>query len=875
MFWNAWRHDQDALLWLPSSPQTHQPSQRGTQYYFRDGDHFLATRTANWGSISEWRPIDEYPEALTEAIKWLLFPSDPIESPIPLFIHAWQLLYDVIWQDLPPAEGISGYLARELLLPPTLMPQEADRALEWALANLLRRQYSPNELLEWYLNRIQFDEVIAGVDAASLAYFGTTLTEINTKQSIQLAWQAVSQSHPTLLGEFQSLPTAMNQQGQISDEEALQLISAGPLNEITTHPIHDSTYSEFIELAHDQASTILQNYGYDAKNAFATGLTIITTLDWSQQQQVEQSISEILTIAESAGFDSGAFIAIDVKEGSITSMVGSARLENAPPAPVILPFLYLEGLRGQSNPPLHAATMLLDLPKTYPHPEINGLEINARNSDDEFLGPILFADALETLRAVPIYEAIGSDLGLANAIQIAGRLGWSSLVDETPNHTLLTQGGAVSVLDTAYTYTTLANRGVMHGLPAAMRQSSDRPHDPIAILEIIDAKGNSIWRYEMDDDRYSTSLLDANLADLINVLLMTEENGVHLKGASGNTATDQSGLWHLTYSPQQVFALHLKREESNSFLLTESELENFNQRFLYLTEHIRTQTSWPNNEQFMERSVCVRSGGLANGYCEEIILPFLPDITPSHLDTHWQRIAINRLNGLRASEATPADLIEERIVFLPPKSAQNWWTSNGFETVPDSVDTITTATSKLILKPFSSTTQRGQIPIEGWINPQGLNELEIAFGAGQFPNEWEILEIDPLLLNGQELESPPVILAVWNSNNLNGDYSIRARASYQDNYSETDTIKVLLDNQPPQFSITTQIEDDSVRIEIINVENDITRMDYSIDSMPLGIQTSSPFGFTLSLSMWVGGNLQATAYDAAGNSAEQSLMLGR
>ena len=875
MSWYAWRYDQDALLWLPTSPQTHQPSLQGTQYYFRDGENLLATQTINWGSISDWRQIDEYPEALTEAIKWLLIPLDQIEAPTPQINHAWQLLYDAVWQDLPPAAGISGYLARELILPSTLMPQEADRALEWALANLLRRQYSSDELLEWYLNRIQFDEVIAGVDAASLAYFGTTLSEISTTQSILLAWQAVSQSHPTLLGEFQSLPAAMKQHGHISDEEALQLISAGSLNKITTQPILNSTYADFIKLAQEQASTILQNYGFDAKNAFATGLTIITTLNWSQQQEVQQSISEILTAAESAGYDSGALVAIDVKEGSITSMVGSARHENAPPAPVILPFIYLEGLRGQSNPPLHAATMLLDLPKTYPHPEINGLEINARNSDDEFFGPILLAESLKALRAVPIYEAIGGDLGIANAIQIAGRLGWSSLVDESPNHTLLTRGGAVSVLDAAYTYTTLANRGVMHGLPATMRQSMERPHDPIAILEIIDANGDTIWRYEKDDNRYSTPILDTNLADLINDLLRTEEGWVYLNGASGNTARDHSGVWHLAYSPQQVFALHLKREEDNSFPLTETESEYLNQRFLSLTEQTRTQTSWPDNEQLIEHSVCVRSGGLANGLCEEIILPFLPGISPSQPDTHWQKIAINRFNGLRASEATPADFIEERVVFMPPESAQNWWTSNGYETIPDSVDTVTTAASKLILKPFSSTPQRGQIPIKAWVDPQGLNDLEISFGSGPFPNEWEILEMDPHILNWQEWGALPATLAVWNTSSLNGDHSIRAHASYQDNHSVTDTIRVLLDNKPPQFSISTQIEDDSIRIQITNVENDIIWMEYSIDSIPLGTQTSPPFVFTLSRSMWSGGNLLAAAYDAAGNSAEQSLTLGQ
>ena len=875
MFWNAWRYEQEALLWLPASPPTHQPARQGTQYYSRDGEHLLVTRATQWSAISDWRPLDEFPEALTEAIQWLLLPGGKSETPAPRINHAWQLLYDVVWQDLPPATGISGYLARELILPPTLRPQETDRALEWALANQLRRQYSPDELLEWYLNRLPFDEFISGAEAASLAYFGAILSEISATQAIQLAWEAVSQSHPVLLSEFPALAQALTERGQISDEAAQQLIAAGPLNRMITQPILNSPYADFIAFAHEQAITILQNYGFDANDALATGLNIITTLDWHQQQELEHSLSEILSETESTGLHSSALVVLDVEEGSITSMAGAAGQADASPAPVILPFLYLEGLRGQSNTPLHAASMLLDLPRTYPHPEIIGLEINARNSDDEFFGPILLAEALKTLRAVPIYEAIGGNLGLANAIETAGRLGWSSLVDETPSPSLLTHGGAVSVLDSAYAYAILANQGIMQGMPAVMSQSRERPHDPTTILEILDTNGNRIWRYERDEARYQTAILDAKLAALINALLRSDAGWVQLQGASGHSVTDQSGFWHLAYSPQHVFALHLKRDADDPLPLTITELDNLNQRLSSVSERTRPPKTWPANEHLIEHTVCVRSGGLANGLCEEIVLPFLPEIAPSQIDTHWQRIAINRFNGLLASEVTPAELIEEKVVFVPPVSAQGWWASEGYETMPTTVDTVTTAASRLILKPLSSPTQRGRIPIEGWLDPRGLIELEIAYGAGPYPSKWEILENDPQLYIEQDRGALPGTLAVWDSSNLNGDFTIRARASFQDNLEETDTIRALIDNQPPLFSFTTVMEGDSALIQIHNAENDIIRVEYASDSLPMGIQTSPPFGFTLSRSSWSGGNLQAKAYDAAGNFAERTIALDR
>lgn len=875
IYWNTWRFEREAIEWLPVSPKTHLAQHQSTHFYARDGQQRLSTVSGVQDANSTWLELGEMPIPLVSAMRWLRDSLESQEYASSWLRHAWQMLYQTVWQDLPPVAGVSGELVRSHLMPPALWPHEADRGLEWAIAHQLRRRYSADELLEWFLNRVILAPDISGIEAASQTLFGLSATELNDGQASQLAWLLAQRIAPVGHVDPSKFVTALEPWVELSPEDLLESVTAGVPDLRSSQPSLASENADFMLLAQEQAAQILESIGLDAQDAFASGLTIITSLDWARQQDAIQHWDRILAAADAAedSYDSAALVGIDVQEGSIVYMVGAAHQQNAAPAPLWLPFAYLESMRGQSTSPMHASSMLLDIPSHYPHPKINNLNVAARNEDDEFLGPILLSDALNGLRAVPIYAAIGGNSGVANALSIAGRLGWSSLADETPSLGLLTHSGAVSVLDAAYAYATLANRGVMQGWPVAMRQELARPHDPLTILQIKDSANQTLWRYERDQDIYRSPLIDAQLTDLLNRLLRGDDEAVWLDGSSGLSATESSGAWQLWYTPSHVLLQHQMREDGDTFLLSERAREEMHRLTQTFSPKLEPVLSWPRNDALVEQSVCERSGGLANGICDARILPFLPGISPLHMDTHWQNVTVNRLNGYLASEATPEDLRIGRTVFNPPEPARDWWQDRGFATLPIQEDTITTATQSITLQPFANQALRGPIPIQGWFNPVELTDITIAYGAGLHPSEWQFLELETDVAE-QSRYTFPMTLALWDAENLNGDFTVRAQAFYEDGRSETHTSHTRLDHQPPSFTLIGEWVENALEIHIQEEANDIQKMEYFIDSTPLGVQVSPPFGFALPPTLMKHGvNLLAVAYDAAGNSSQQTLPL--
>ena len=773
-----------------------------------------------------WHALKELPAPLTAATRWLSDSLDKPETLTPPLILAWQLLRGSYWQELPPAPGVSGHLAREQILPPTFATGAAERVREWAIAAALRRQFTTDDLLEWQLNRARFGEAIFGIDSAAVAHFGIAATELNTTQALQLAWLSAQNAYHPIDADFDSLLVAMSEYGDLNADELARARAAGPLLPLAAKPLIHSGYADFINLAREQTARILTGYGYVVSDAFATGLQIDTTLDLAFQHEAQRQISDFLTLADDSGYDSAVLVSINTAEGSVSGMVGPAHKADVPPAPLLLPFLYFENLRGKNFLPTHAATMLLDIPATYPHPEIADLRIAARNADDQFRGPLLLADALRELRAVPAYEAVAGAQGLAATLRIAGRLGWASLADEDPLPTLLTDGGAVSALDTAYAYATFAARGVMHGLPTAMDDSLDRPHEPLAILEIRNAAGDTLWRYDARDVANQTPILDPALADLMNALLREDTDYALLSGTSGPSVAAASGAWTLLFSPAQVIALHLQREDRANFELAPSLADATVGLTTSLAEYDGTEAIWPESENLLERVVCARSGDLANDHCEERRLPFIPGIVPTEIDSYWQNIAINRTNGLLANDETPAARREERVFFTPPAAALDWWLKNGHEIAPTASDTATTATARLRLQPPPNHSQRGVIPITGWLELTGLRELRLEYGAGATPSQWQ--PINPFVTQPDQTPTElPATLTEWATASLNGTFTIRARASYDDGMLVTDTARILLDNRPPQFTLSSHQLGDATQIRVTSDDSsNISRLEY-------------------------------------------------
>ena len=81
---------------------------------------------------------------------------------------------------------------------------------------------------------------------------------------------------------------------------------------------------------------------------------------------------------------------------------------------------------------------------------------------------------------------------------------------------------------------------------------------------------------------------------------------------------------------------------------------------------------------------------------------------------------------------------------------------------------------------------------------------------------------------------------------MNGNFTIRALAEYADGGQYSDTARILLDHQPPSFTLASQQRGELTDIQVISAnEGELQRLEYFLNGERLGVQEAPPFGFAL------------------------------
>ena len=271
--------------------------------------------------------------------------------------------------------------------------------------------------------------------------------------------------------------------------------------------------SAFIAYARDQAAKLLDSLGFDgARELAGGGLRITTTLDYDSQLQADELASR--SVAVSAAVDEITLALLDVPGGEILALSGRALRQANQPGPILQPFVYMQGFLRRLVTP---ASMLFDMPQVYPGPA-DGLIYSFANPDGNHRGPLNLRDAMAA-GLLPPAAQVADMRGMDKIIATAKQLGLSGLDTSRATLDLLERGGGVSTLDTGYAFSALAGMGVMRGVAADSAAAGARPRDPVAILRISDAAGNTLWQYAADDPANATALVEPSLAYMVNDIL--------------------------------------------------------------------------------------------------------------------------------------------------------------------------------------------------------------------------------------------------------------------------------------------------------------------------------------------------------------------
>ena len=347
------------------------------------------------------------------------------------------------------ASTITQQLAKNLFLTPDQTLQR--KAQEALLALWLERNYSKDEILELYLNRVFFGHNATGIEAAAQTYFGKSARNLSLGEAAILAGsiQAPSRLNPradpaAVRTRQQLVLQAMAREGYITPAEA-QAAAIDPTEEVRTRVTGSESYVA------DWVETLMQAYIGDVTE----DVVVHTTIDWDLQKHAEFVIREaVATHGEERGFAQGALVAMEV-DGTVRALVGGvdyvssqynrAVTSRRQPGSAFKPFVYLAAMEKGYTP----ETVADDAPFTY-----EGW--SPTNASGEYAGPVTLRTALAySLNTVSGRLAI--DVGPDKIVEAAQRLGISSPMLAVPSLALGTS--EVSLLELTAAYAPFANNG--------------------------------------------------------------------------------------------------------------------------------------------------------------------------------------------------------------------------------------------------------------------------------------------------------------------------------------------------------------------------------------------------------------------------------
>ena len=338
-------------------------------------------------------------------------------------------MFRALFQNVEEGETVSGastitqQLARMLMMDPEERNQVTFRrkAREIILAVEITRRYSKDEILELYLNEINYGNLSYGIEAAAESYFNTTADKLTFAQASFLA--GLPQA-PAVYDIFTNREATLNRHKQvltltyqmsredgciavsnnrdpicISAEEAM--VAAGEMDIYEFTPTSfPMIYPHWVNFVRTQLESM-----YDPQTIYRSGFTVYTTLDPYLQSEAERLVEEQVDSLQSQHVTNGALVAIRPSTGEILSMVGSADFYNVEisgqvnmatsqtrqPGSSIKPLTYVAAFEKGWTP----ATLIWDVSSEFPP---SGDSNDTRepykpvNYDGRYHGPVTVTD---------------------------------------------------------------------------------------------------------------------------------------------------------------------------------------------------------------------------------------------------------------------------------------------------------------------------------------------------------------------------------------------------------------------------------------------------------------------------------------------------
>ncbi|HEX7264307.1 MAG TPA: transglycosylase domain-containing protein [Candidatus Dormibacteraeota bacterium] len=217
---------------------------------------------------------------------------------------------------------------------------------ELVLAEEMERRYSKQQILELYLNSINYGNGAYGAEAAAETYFQVHASDLTLAQASFLAGLPQAPANYDPFGTPDQLDASKQRWLQVLDG----MVTVGDVTSAAANAAFHSDLIDKMIAAHKAQPTshnpltahfvdyveeyISQRYG--ARALYEGGLKIYTTLDLATQALADKWVKSGVATYAKRGVNTGAMLVMNPSDGEILAMVGSADYNNA-------------GIRGQIN----------------------------------------------------------------------------------------------------------------------------------------------------------------------------------------------------------------------------------------------------------------------------------------------------------------------------------------------------------------------------------------------------------------------------------------------------------------------------------------------------------------------------------------------
>ena len=445
-------------------------------------------------------------------------------------------------------------LARQAFLTPDKTIRR--KLKEIVVAARLERQFSKDEILELYLNKIYFGNGLHGIEAASLGYFGKHASELDVAQAALLAGLVKS---PSAYAPTVSLDRAVARRKVVLDamlgtraidRATYDLAIASPVNLVDGLRGEEGYGQYFKEEVRKQ---LVQKFGWD--RVYQGGLKVYTTLDLDLQKAAETEVMRGLEAIEkrqagrrgavdAAGEPlQAALVALDPATGEVRVLVGGRDFEQSrfnratqarrQPGSAFKPFIYAAAIERGYSP----ATLITNLNE--PTMTIEGAWV----PEDEHLtsDTISMRAALRTSSNRAAVRML-QEVGIPITVSYAKRLGVGS-VPSVPS--LALGSGEVTLVSMTAAFAAFAHEGLVP-TPLLIRRVEDA--DGMVLMEGATAPTRAI-------SESTAFLMTTMMADVIDAgtAASARSFGFTLP-AAGKTGTtnDYHDAWFVGYTPKLV-----------------------------------------------------------------------------------------------------------------------------------------------------------------------------------------------------------------------------------------------------------------------------------------------------------------------------------